>query len=35
MWTTNFVQKFGQDSLFVYNTENRDDVSANQSIFGG
>ncbi len=32
-WTSNFLQKFGEDSLFVYNTENWDEVSANQSIF--
>ena len=34
-WTTNFVQKFGEDSLFVYNNENWDEMSASQSIFGG
>jgi len=31
--TSNFVQKFGRDSLFVYNMENWDEVSASQSIF--
>lgn len=33
--TGNFLQKFGTDSLFVYNNENRDEMSASQSIFGG
>lgn len=33
-WTSNFLQKFGEDSLFIYNLENWDEVSANQSIFG-
>ncbi len=32
--TKNFLEKFGEDSLFVYNNENRDEVSASQSIFG-
>ncbi len=34
-WTSNFLQKFGEDSLFIYNNENRDEMSASQSIFGG
>ncbi len=33
--TKNFLEKFGKDSLFVYNNENWDEVSAIQSIFGG
>lgn len=33
--TDNFLQKFGEDSLFVYNNENWDEVGASQSIFGG
>lgn len=33
--TQNFLSKFGEESLFVYNNENRDEVSASQSIFGG
>lgn len=33
-WTSNFLDKFGEDSLFVYNSENWDEVLASQSIFG-
>lgn len=33
-WKSNFVEKFGEDSMFFYNTETWDNTKVSQSIFG-